>query len=375
MQEIDEIKFICKNFGITIIVFIILIATIFYAFFYFNLWSAYTIKDIKENVKQAAQFNGYQVLNIEPNEASNQKSPLLDPSRLHSNFIVYGAMETGKTTFMKKYISSYYKPENVFIYCKNLKEWGEEFPNMTEGNVESLAQLEEMETFAGSKENRNLIILDDMGNLIPQKLVSSIYTKGRHFYIQIIVLAHKPKDVDNKIRENVKIIYVTTGNSSIFFSDLNSSYCINMPFTNFKSLDYGLIEVNLIKELFTVYDENLNIFYDSNSSIRKVSPSFNIVKYLNCKEFTKKDKNEIILFLETESKYTINITDETFLFYLNYYFVQVLKLQPNFSKLTKMVTESKSCFTIADISHEFTDGVKSVKPALSSVTEVANIFG
>ena len=135
-----------------------------------------------------------------------------------------------------------------------------------------------------------------------------------------------------------------------------------------------IIEINLIKQIFTVYDKDLNIFYDSGINIRKVSPSFNITKYMNAKEFTKREKGEIILFLETESKNTINITDETFLFYVNYYFIQVLKMQPNFSKLKKMVSQSKNTFTVADMSHEFTDNIKSVKPMISTVTEVTKIF-
>ena len=45
--------------------------------------------------------------------------------------------------------------------------------------------------------------------------------------IQIIVLAHKPADVDNKIRMNVKKIYITTQNSLPFFNDIKDKYYIS----------------------------------------------------------------------------------------------------------------------------------------------------
>ena len=60
---------------------------------------------------------------------------------------------------------------------------------------EDLEMLKDMENFKGSEHSKNLLLLDDMGNLIKQKDVSEIFTKGRHSHIQIIVLAHKACDV------------------------------------------------------------------------------------------------------------------------------------------------------------------------------------
>ena len=193
-------------------------------------------------------------------------------------------------------------------------------------------------------------------------------------FIQIIFLAHKPKDVDNKIRENVKTIYVTSMNTQLFFDDLNESYALNLPLSQFFDLKYGIIEINIGKRTFIVYDKDLSVIFDSNTTMRVVTPSFNISKYLNVSKFTEKEKNEIILFLERESRNSINITDETFVFYLNYYLIQVLKQEPNFSKLKKLVTDSKNIFTIREAAESFSESVTSVKPVITTLSQIKQTF-
>src|SRR5829696_1798879 len=148
MQELDEIKYLFKNNVLKIILGILISALLFYILLYFSLWNPSSITDIKENVKQAAEFKGYPVSKIETNDVDNQKPSLLAPDRIHNNFIVYGATEKGKTTFLKKYITSYYKMENVYIYCKDLEEWNG-FPNVYDGTEENLAMLEDIETSEG----------------------------------------------------------------------------------------------------------------------------------------------------------------------------------------------------------------------------------
>ena len=108
--------------------------------------------------------------------------------------------------------------------------------------------------------------------------------------------------------------------------------------------------------------------------MRAVTPGFNISKYLNVSKFTEKEKNEIILFLERESRNSINITDETFVFYLNYYLIQVLKQEPNFSKLKKLVTDSKNIFTIREAAESFSESVTSVKPVITTLSQIKHTF-
>lgn len=366
MQEIEEIKQIMSNNFFKLCLFIIVVGIVFYVLFYFQIWTVDTIDEIMDNVKTASEFSGFNMKPISLTENSQSKI-----EKRNNHFIVYGATETGKTTFITKYINENYVKDNTHVFCKDKEEW-KDFTNVN--TDENLNLLDDMTNFKGTPENRTLIILDDMGNLIKQKALSEIFTKGRHLFIQIIFLGHKPKDVDNKIRENVKIIYATTMNNQLFFNDLNESYGIKIPLSKFSHLEYGIIEIDLIKNIYKVYDKNLSVFYDSNETKRVVTPGFNISKYLNITKFTENEKEEIILFLERESKNTINIMDETFLYYLNRYFIEVLNLNPNFSKLKKLVTDSKNIFTIQDAAETFTERVKSVHPVIASIGEIKQYF-
>jgi hypothetical protein len=374
MQEIEEIKYVLKNNILKIVLIIVVFFFIFYVIFYFNFYIPKPIQEIKENVEIASHFNGFPIKHTYQNlkvSSNNNKQSTIDKTDRH--LIIYGGTETGKTTFVKKYIEKHYNKNSVYIYCKDTDEW-KGFSNVYEGTTESLGDLENMETFKGTPENRSLIILDDMGNLIPQKTVSSIYTKGRHYYIQIIVLAHKAKDVDNKIRDNVRNIYCTTMNNVAFFKELCDAYVFKLPLENYRGVEFGMIEINLIKDFYIVYDKDMNIYYDSRINIKVVSPNFNIAKYLNVKKFTEREKDEIITFLENESQNTINITNETFLFYLNYYLIHVLNLQPNYSKLKKMVTESRNGLTIKEVAREITENIESVRPVVNNVSRLVTSF-
>jgi hypothetical protein len=90
-------------------------------------------------------------------------------------------------------------------------------------------------------------------------------------------------------------------------------------------------------------------------------------------KFVDHDKDEIIFFLEKESGKTISITYETFLFYLNYYFKQVLKLEPNLSKLKKIVANLLPIYryNLSEMAGDVASGMKSVKPVISEVKNFA----
>ena len=369
MEEIVEIKLTLKNNILKLALLIIVCFVIFYASCYFNFWIPKPIKLITETVEIASQFQGYPI-SREPIDLKVNSNIERTIDKTDYHLIIYGASTTGKTMFTKRYIDKHYNKDNVYIYCKDLDEWTG-FPNLYEGTETSLQVLDNMDGFKGTATNRTVIILDDMGNLIPQKTVSSIYTKGRHYYIQIIVLAHKAKDVDNKIRDNIRTIYCTTVNSAAYFRELSEAYMFKCPLEKYKSVEYGMIEINLIKDFYIVYDKDTNVHYDSRTSTKVVSPNFNIVKYLNVKKFTEKEQDEVITFLESESQNTINITNETLLFYLNYYFVQVMKLQPNKSKLRKMVSDSMKGLTIKEVVREITENIESVRPVVNNVTRLA----
>jgi hypothetical protein len=230
-----------------------------------------------------------------------------------------------------------------------------------------LELLEDMESFSGTEDNRKLIILDDMGGLMNQDDTAEIFTKGRHLFIQIIVLAHKACDVNNKIRGNIKFFYTTTGNNSLFYDELNTNYRLKLQLRRYNTIEYGIIKVDATNETFIVYDKSLQVIYDSNTNTRNVHCGFNIEKYINVIKMTEEERDDIIFFLEKESGNTINITDETFLFYLNYYFIQALKIEPNLSKLKKIVSNSLPKYSLSDMAGDVASGMKSVKPVIREI--------
>ena len=373
MREFDEIRFILRDNILKIFLIVIAFAMIFYTLFYLNIWTPTNIFEVRNNVQQAKHFKGFKINNNQSlNEFTNDQNTQTDAifNNHDSHLLIYGQTESGKTTFLKRYINAHYNQMNVFIFCRDTNEW-KGFPNVINGTDDgALFQLENTDKYKGAPDNRNLIILDDMGGLISQKMIAEIFTKGRHDYIQIIFLGHKPKDVDNKIRGNIKKFYVTTANTSEFFYELNDTYKIRLPLVNFQTIEYGIIVVDLIKNTFIIYDKNLSIINNSNTNYRTLPTEFNIQKFLNIKKFTEKEKDDITLFLEQESDNTIDVTDETFLFYLNYYFIQNLKLQPNLNKLRKMVSESKNNLTLIDITNDANSLLKSFKPIYNELSTI-----
>ncbi|CAC5384502.1 unnamed protein product [Mytilus coruscus] len=98
---------------------------------------------------------------------------------------------------------------------ENDEEWPKE---VVEYDLEKLKDLEYLRD--------HTIILDDQGSQKLDKQVANIISKGRHFKIQLVFLAHLSTDLNPKSRNNVKEIYITTGNSIKFFHDLKEKFMI-----------------------------------------------------------------------------------------------------------------------------------------------------
>ena len=64
-----------------------------------------------------------------------------------------------------------------------------------------------------SKFKNTLIVFDDMGDKFNSH-INYYFTKGRHYNIQMIVLFHKPVQINNLARLNCETIYITTYNGA-----------------------------------------------------------------------------------------------------------------------------------------------------------------
>ena len=315
----------------------IIVLIIFYFCHYFGMFPTPYIKDIKENVREASLFKGYVNLTDKPNEVI--KYNLIDTlvsNRMDNNsnnhFIVYGASGSGKTFFIKTYVKKFSSSEYI-VFCKDKDEWKDAH------NVYGSDQLHTLnipENFINK-----IIILDDMGNNLTQKTLSEIYTYGRHYNIQIIVMAHKAKDIDNKIRDNIYTFFITVNNPFSFFDEIKKTYSLPYDLKRFVEIDFGIIKVETNKNIFKVYDKDYNKYYDSKSnnkvSLMKLS---DIKNYYNSESINDPlVRDDIKYILECASNDTINITDQTFYFYLYCYYKQI-GLRLKMPKLKKLVTES-----------------------------------
>ena len=176
-----------------------------------------------------------------------------------------------------------------------------------------------------------------MGGLLKAKDVSSYFSKGRHFNIQIIVMGHVAVDIDKKSRENIKTLYITTQNTTIFFKDIKEKFEIKTPIESYSYVTYGVIEYNLITNDYIVYDQNHNIHVDSKEMKITTLPDFDIKKYANVRDFSVNERKQIIIFLESRAIEFINITNETFLYYLVYYLIQIEKIKINMTKYEELI--------------------------------------
>ena len=179
-----------------------------------------------------------------------------------------------------------------------------------------------------------------MGGSLKAKDISTYFSKGRHFNIQIIVMGHGAIDIDKKSRENIKTLYVTTQNTKNFFKDIKEKFDITMAIEKYSYVKYGVIEYDLIMNEYIVYDENHKIHINSKEMEVSTLPDFNVRKFANVKKFSVSDTQQIITFLETRAIGDLNITEETFLYYLAYYLIQIEKISLKMSKYEELIPQN-----------------------------------
>jgi hypothetical protein len=196
-----------------------------------------------EEVDDCLNFKGF---NIEEIKGEEVESEIIDKTK-NTHLLIYGASKTGKTYFVKRYLEK----NNIFNY-KVLAINTDEWDHTKLLNIEEFRDI----NYITSKYFGYTIVIDDHANMKLGSIVSDLITKGRHFNIQLIFLAHLSTDLPPKSRDNVKEIYITTGNSTKFFTDLKTKFFLEHILSNFQYVEYGIIRYNLISKSFVVYDNN-----------------------------------------------------------------------------------------------------------------------
>ena len=208
-------------FIVCLILFICIVVAIY--------WNYIRPIQYKTIYKKLLQFPGFINSHLTNQEIKEQGLPKDSHNNNNSHFIIYGSSGSGKTSFLKYYLSQSTKlhtelhaelPNSSYLVFGRDER---EFPSQ---NFVPLLQLENVSI--EQLENK-IVILDDAGafkNLKTKVKVEDLFRFGRHKNIQVIYLAHYAKDVLPIVRENCFKKYLTINNPDNFFESIVQTYSI-----------------------------------------------------------------------------------------------------------------------------------------------------
>ena len=103
--------------------------------------------------------------------------------------------------------------KRIIIVCKDERDWIDPETGMPYAGFD-MCEISMITTQNILKFQNSVIVLDDMGNKFNIH-IKYYFTEGRHKSIQMIVMCHKPAQIDNLARMNCDINYITTWARSI----------------------------------------------------------------------------------------------------------------------------------------------------------------
>ena len=256
--------------------------------------------------------------------------------------LIYGSSASGKTSFLKYYLSRV--KSNYVVFGRD----EEEFPA---SNFVPLLQLAKI----GIESHAKTVTLDDAGAYKSLKIkVADLFRFGRHHNIQVKYLAHYAKDVFPIVRDNCFKIFIAIINPDNFFETIIQAYSIKDGVTQSKwkqyrdQLEFGIIEIDTRSQKYKILNIKYNIIYDS-SKRNKWSPE----DYVACESyfFGGEEYNKLKVFLEEMSDQTIEITPYNIAFYYVYYCKQDKKM--NESKIDNYVERMQQSLISDSVKEDF----------------------
>ena len=111
-----------------------------------------------------------------------------------------------------------------------------------------------------------IVIIDDAGtvdktngNCNIKTLIDKILTQGRHDKIQLVFMAHYPKDVGPKSRLNINTIVIPRMNKESLFRSASEVYSLPKGVSAYSSSEGGVLIHSILAKKTVILDEQYNV--------------------------------------------------------------------------------------------------------------------
>ena len=321
--------FIANKFESKYYFLIFLIVSLIIIYFYNKYNNEYSDKYIKN----MNEFKGFG--KIDSTVDTVESHDIFDVNRdTNSHVVIIGATDTGKTHFIRHQLRNTTEP--VLILCNYADDWGD-LKDKQNIKIESLSTKglnERNATVIPNLYNElkdKIVIIDDAGttdkangNLNVKTLIDKILTQGRHDKIQLVFMAHYPKDVAPKTRMNVNTVIIPRKNNESLFKSTAEVYSLPKGISSHRNPAGGVVIRSILARKTIILDELYNVIPENevvNSEYEK------LVKMMNADCVTNFNNRKLITekmnFILRENK--IYKEDQVNLFTFPFYYNELRK--------------------------------------------------
>lgn len=213
-----------------------------------------------------------------------------------AHMVVFGETFSGKTYFTK-YLINRLAPTKVYVFTGSPHEWDDpQYTVYTDSFDENAAKMiEECTKVMGEERKKpdfepycpHVVVFDDFNeeiNTRTNELYKSLYTRGRHYGIRVVNLAHQSHAIGPLARANARYVFCMSSTSETELEEL-------------ANLFYGKMHLQLKNIARKAYSENkyncVVIDKRSKQHVIECAPNINVRENKFLKEFNIEIDTEI----------------------------------------------------------------------------------
>ena len=153
---------------------------------------------------------------VKPDQDQEQiDKNIIEQGQVDKNIVEQGQVD-------KNIIEQGQNQKSIIIVCKNERDWINPETGFPYVGFE-LGDINMIIIKSIDKIKNSIIVLDDMGSEFSRH-IKYYFSEGRHSNIQMIVMCHKPAQIDNMSRMNCDTLYITTYNGTDLFQNFNTTF-------------------------------------------------------------------------------------------------------------------------------------------------------